>query len=596
MEKMKTFLKKRKIELLVALFLISMFVLAITSLKNETITNDEVVHLPAGYSYITKFDYRMNPEHPPLLKAFSALPLLFVKINFPYTEAWESSDQWTWGHQFLFESGNNADLLIFLGKIPPILLLMLLGWYLFLWAKTLYNEKIAVFVLALYSFCPLFLAHGRLVTTDVAIATFGFITLYYFWLFLKNESKEIKNNKLFWKFALAFSLTFLVKFSAPAVIIMLLVVSVLYILSFENKQRIEAFRKSFFAIFWGSVFSVFVITFVYFFFTFNLPPEVARNFINREIQYGFLFVPKNIFVPFLKWAVNIPILKGIAWYLTGMAMVFAHAEGGHTTYFLGQIGNGWWYYFPVIFHLKSTFPILIVFYTIFIYVLAKIYRYLKDAIWMKANLTNFIKENFDIFYLISPIIVLFTLGAITRLNLGVRYILPIYPFIYLLSGYAVYLIVNFLKKRIKLAYLDILMMTILIIWQFLSTISVYPYFLPFYNGLAGGANNGYKYAVDSNLDWGQDLKRLKIYMDEKNINKIYLSYFGKGSPEYYGINYEPLYPNMEGKIQGLVAISATNLQGASKVVNGKHVPEFSWLKKYPLVDKIGYSIFIYDVK
>lgn len=599
MDKMKKFIKKKKSEILTVIFLFLMFILAITSLRNETITNDEVVHLPAGYSYITKFDYRMNPEHPPLLKAFAALPLLFTKINFPQTEAWQSADQWTWGYQFLFQSGNNADLLIFLGKIPPILILMLLGWYLFLWAKTLYNEKIAVFVVGLYSFCPIFLAHGRFVTTDVAIATFTFITLYYFWLFLKSKDSSFKNNKLFWKFAVAFALTFLVKFSAPAVIIMLLGVALLYILSFETKkEKIEALRKTFLAIFWGGVFSIAAITVVYLIFTFKLLPEVARNFIDREIQFGFLIIPKRFFVPFLKWAVGIPILKGLAWYFVGMAMVFAHAAGGHTTYFLGEIGNGWRYYFPVIFNLKSTLPTLIVFYTIFAYLLGKFYRYLKDIIWMKANLAKFIKENFDIFYLFLPIVIYFILGTTTKLNLGVRYLLPIYPFIYLLSGYAVYLLANLLKKKIKLAYLDFLIMIGLLLWQFLSAISVYPYFLPFYNGFAGGADNGYKYAVDSNLDWGQDLKRLKIYMDEHNINKIYLSYFGKASPEYYGINYEPLLPDMEGKIKGFVAISATNLQGAYKEFNSKSVkePAFEWLKKYPLVGKVGYSIFIYNIR
>ncbi len=47
----------------------------------------------------------------------------------------------------------------------------------------------------------------------------------------------------------------------------------------------------------------------------------------------------------------------------------------------------------------------------------------------------------------------------------------------------------------------------------LETVSVYPHFTAFFNQAAGGPAQGANYLVDSSLDWGQDLKKLKTYMD-----------------------------------------------------------------------------------
>jgi hypothetical protein len=134
--------------------------------------------------------------------------------------------------------------------------------------------------------------------------------------------------------------------------------------------------------------------------------------------------------------------------------------------------------------------------------------------------------------------------------------------------------------------------------------------LAYFNELAGGPDNGYKYLVDSNLDWGQDLAGLKKYMDKNSIKSVKLSYFGSADARYYDIKYEYLpsiglepdnpgepwwyedgYTEDCGPVQGLIAVSATNLQG----VLFENRECFKWLEDYEPVAKIGYSIFIYDV-
>ncbi|GAI57384.1 unnamed protein product, partial [marine sediment metagenome] len=155
---------------------------------------DEVAHLPAGYSYLTQKDMRLNPEHPPLIKDLAAFPLLFIKgINFPSEiKDWKEdiNGQWGFGYYFLYGAGNPADIMIFWGRIPMVLILILLGFYIFKWARELFGPKVALLALFLFSFSPTFFAHGRLVTTDVGAAAGVFIATYYFLGALKNPSKR----------------------------------------------------------------------------------------------------------------------------------------------------------------------------------------------------------------------------------------------------------------------------------------------------------------------------------------------------------------------------------------------------------------------
>ena len=133
---------------------------------------------------------RLNPEHPPLLKDLAAIPLLFMKLKFDTNfSAWKDdiNGQWSMGWKFIFNSGNDPEKIIFWSRIPMILILMVMGFYIFRWAKELFGPKIALFALFLFSFSPTFIAHGRYVTTDVGAATAFFITTYYFvkWLSAK---------------------------------------------------------------------------------------------------------------------------------------------------------------------------------------------------------------------------------------------------------------------------------------------------------------------------------------------------------------------------------------------------------------------------
>ena len=135
----------------------------------------------------------------------------------------------------------------------------------------------------------------------------------------------------------------------------------------------------------------------------------------------------------------------------------------------------------------------------------------------------------------------------------------------------------------------------LCLWYAVSSIGTYPHYLAYFNEIAGGPESGYKYLVDSNLDWGQDLKNLKTYVDTEGLNTIRLAYFGSAHVDYYGIQALPLpmeRPDDFGDRRPEVyAISATYLQSGYL----GDTEAYSWLREYEPFAKIGYSIFLYQL-
>ena len=152
--------------------------------SHDSLIMDEMAHIPAGYGYVHFLDYRLNPEHPPLVKAISALPLLFLNLNFPVSNDFWQKDvngQWVGGAQFIFESGNDADKIIFWSRIGPMILTILLVLFIYFWAANLIGRWWGLAPAFMFAFSPTVLAHGHYVTTDVG-AAFGIFAASYFFV------------------------------------------------------------------------------------------------------------------------------------------------------------------------------------------------------------------------------------------------------------------------------------------------------------------------------------------------------------------------------------------------------------------------------
>lgn len=246
---------------------------------------------------------------------------------------------------------------------------------------------------------------------------------------------------------------------------------------------------------------------------------------------------------------------------------------GQGVFLMGDYSNhGWWYFYPLTLLMKTPVPLLVLL-PIAFRCLAKEER--RDA---------------RLWFVLLPIAGFLLFFCLSGYSVALRYILPIFPFFFVAAG-------ALIPCWSKLRYL----LCGAALWTLLTSLHATPHYLAYFNELFGGPGNGYKYLVDSNLDWGQDLKGLKRFMDINGIAKISLSYFGADAPQRYGIEYDWLpshylyNPAPEKKYdinpEQLVAVSATNLQGV--YLDNRDL--YKRLLEYEPVAKIGYSIFVYDL-
>jgi hypothetical protein len=197
---------------------------------------------------------------------------------------------------------------------------------------------------------------------------------------------------------------------------------------------------------------------------------------------------------------------------------------------------------------------------------------------------------------LTPVVIFFLALTQSKVNIGLRHILPVYPFLFVIASRLV--TIDFSRRGLTLFAIGAPL-----VFTAVSVLRVAPHQLAYFNEIVGGPDQGYRYLSDSNLDWGQDLKGVKAYMEKENLAMIYFSYFGTAPPSYYGIRYQyvpgswPLeWPPPNDKVpdtapRKVLAISVFNLQDVANPSN----PLFRWLWTRQPVAKIGYSIFIYDL-
>jgi len=583
-------MSNRLTNLIASVLLILMFLLALFSIKGMSATMDELAHIPAGYSYLSQKDYRLNPEHPPLIKDLSAFPLLFLNLNFPEEHpSWTEgvNQQWWFGNQFLYQSGNDADQIIFWSRIPMILLLILLGWFLFYWARKIGGNMIAISVLSLFTFSPTFLAHGRLVTTDVG-AALGVVLATYFWLkWLKNPSK--KNIILAGIF---FGISMLLKFSLVLLIPFFVIITLTY--AWFNTYNFKKVLKYIGLAILVGIIGMIVLWLVYEFHLLNYPLEKQFD----DTKY---ILESNALKPLVNltyWMSQKPIFRPYAQYLFGLLMATQRVAAGNTTYFLGQVSAaGSWYYFPVVYFLKIPLAFHLLTLIAMCYLVSK--RSLKNCF---VRFNYWIKNHFTEFSMLVFLLIYWLVSIKGNLNLGIRHVLPVFPFTYIL----VCLVIKKQLKNIQKPLIKKISFSLLFVifgWYIISSCLSFPYYLSYFNELGGGQKNGYQYVTDSNYDWGQDLKRLEVWVEKNNIEKIYVDYFGGGDVFYYlgekYLSWQGTKSPSELPNGSYLAVSATLLQGG----RGEPVKNFdqaagyyNWLNDYEPIDRAGNSIFIYYIQ
>jgi tetratricopeptide (TPR) repeat protein len=242
--------------------------------------------------------------------------------------------------------------------------------------------------------------------------------------------------------------------------------------------------------------------------------------------------------------------------------------------------EGWWYYFPVAFLIKTPIA-LIALITIGAVVLARRRH--------ELGLTNAI-------FIALPVVAYLAVSSANTFHVGIRHLLPIYPFSLMIGAAGAMVLVRRRSGRLALAGL-------MAFWVGVVA-DAYPHTLTFFNRFVGGPGNGHKYLADSNIDWGQGLKLLKKWMDRQSVRHVGLAYYGTADPAYYDIDYTQLPAAAPGltlpsiarewtkpQLPGYVAVGATVLTGV--YLDPEWRLFYRGLRGTKPAAVIGNSIFVY---
>jgi hypothetical protein len=509
------------------LLLLALGVSQAIAISRKTLTNDELVHIPAGYYYWTTGDFRFNSEHPPLVKMWAALPLL--ALTKPDTVPPDPGiPQQRWDFYGLFWQQRAADFvrLAFWPRIMMIPLALALGLLIFIYAKKLFGGTAAVFALAFYCVEPTMLAHGRMVHTDLA----GSLSFLGFFYLLHRYRESPSTPRAVW-LAVGTGVALLTKFSMIVAGIVLAATLLVDFLRSTKRDRGAIARRGVLA----ALIIVVLINGVYFF---QRPPlnDTDRSIIKGQQQFASTM------------ANAIPSLRHVlpTYFLFGMYNVMAHNEYGHAASLLGRHSlMGWWYYFPVAFALKTTIPFLMI-------SMAALGWGMHHAVRGRSRTHG---------AMLVPIAVYCAISLTSHINIGVRHFLPVFPFLMILSGGLLEELTRRWRKPggvVALVFLG---------WCALEAVRTFPHYTAYLNPLARG--EGWQYLSDSNVEWGDDAHDLAAYLKARGVANARCALLGGWmTMGYLGVRCSDLF-GADGPVpaSGYAAIGASFLNG-STVPNG----------------------------
>lgn len=527
----------QKLALLI-IFLVS-FGVQIYIAKSDSLTADEPVHLAAGYLHVVKGDYTYNAEHPPLMNDLSGLFIkIFVNPKLP-TDAPGSTEQFIYGDKFLFASGNNVVEIIFWGRFPVILFFLATLYLIFIWARSLWGVNGAILSTLLAAVCPNLLVNGHLATTDFILTFAALLNFYLLYKFIKNSSWQ---NAVY--FGLAVGLLLLSKFSGLTV---LLLSGVLYFLFFflnKKKWQWQNFLKLIVSLSIG-----FFLVWLVYVLSMRADWHWAISYYGLNYYDGLIWFKNAV-----KWLI-LPLKK----FWDGFSMVTEHNRIGHLSYLNGKFSQmGFWNYFPYVFLYKTPLAIIL----LLILAIINVFRNFRNEI---------------LFIILAPL-AYFLFSMTGHINIGLRHILPIYPFIYILIGGLILL----KEKWLKIAVL------ILTGAAILTSVSAFPDYLAFLNKFA--FRDDKPQISDSNYDWGQNQIRFANYLNQKGIRRVYFDCYSTLPLQQQGIEVSQL---PDKPVKGLIAMCGQQYILKLRGKEGK--PDFRWFLLDTPTEKFE-TIYIWDYR
>ena len=540
-----------------ALLLLWVFFAQVAFAARETsITLDEPLHIASGYACLLTGDYRLVEEHPPLLKMLQAAPLLLASPRLPDPRAvpgWDEGDLITVA-QHTVVIYRPIDPLVFAARVPTMLVGVLLGALIFRWTRDLTGKRSYLPVLAvfLFAFDPNMLAHAGVAATDLGAAAAMCGALYTFWRWLRQPTYTRA-----------------------------LVAALLLGLALGVKNT---------ALMLGPIYAVLLLW------------ACLRRHSWKPYLFQGMLIAAGAFL--LLWAIyrfEFGTISGIPFpipapsHLLPLRKLQQHMQDGHAAFLMGQnYHHGDWRYFPIAFALKTPpLTLLLCGWTL----LRGLWRLGKKRGRAGVALPLYASAPILLFLMLYTAV-----SLASGINIGYRHLLPMLPVIFVgVASYgmpgigSVLQVASYkLRNALRFTFYGILLGYAII------TLSFLPWHLAYFNVFADGPDGGYRYLVDSNLDWGQTWKALRSYFDVEGITEFYMSSYTINDPRAYGLDYTPLppwpdappvMPQRFDPPPGVYAISSTQLQGV--VIADAEM--FDYFRNLEPHTHIGYAMFVYEI-
>ncbi|HEY4009330.1 MAG TPA: glycosyltransferase family 39 protein, partial [Acidobacteriaceae bacterium] len=510
-------------------------------------------------------------EVPPLIKMWDAIPLLHRQITQPaFTGGPFKKEGFVLGQRFL--AANGIDQTLIPARIMATLLTVFLATLLFFCAREMFGDKPALFALLLFCLDPNFLAHGAFVTTDIGAALTMLAAVYAFYRYVKRPT-----------FArmiivgVAVGLTMTAKFTGVFIVPILIVIAAIdYWRSKKKTDNVNSPspRQLITGISVALVIGIGCVWTLYHFRYAARPGSLQLNPASGQYL-------QRLHSPLSRWVLT-TVSK---LHLLPEAYIYGLADTKISTlpsYFFGRdypAAPHW--YFPAAFLIKSTLPFLIL--------LGLAIAVILRGGWQKRR---------EIIFLTVPPLFLFLLCTSADLGIGYRHLLPMFPMLYILAaGCAAYVVSRYPKSIYAFA--------LLLAWQCVTTATARPGLLAYANEAWGGPSKTHLYLSDSNVDWGQQLRAVRKYLETHPSQPCYFAYFAQGPVDFrdYGINCRVLPTgsalwagldtmpfDQNPNVSGTVLISDGVLEGADIPGNENPYSQFRSIRPSAVIDR---GVYVY---
>ncbi|MDD5490155.1 MAG: phospholipid carrier-dependent glycosyltransferase, partial [Candidatus Moranbacteria bacterium] len=586
---------------------------------------DEIPHISGGYYYLKTGRYFINPEHPPLVKDIAGLgeiivhPKLpditnqtelpadfhraeypFIGAEFPKALEWQNNQD-HFGTMFLFQPPNNPDKIAFFARLAVIFANTLFLFLLFVLLKKIWSERAALLGLFFFAVSQFSIAHGSFVVIDFMSAILTGIAIISFALYLKTFAEEGKTAKYFLLTSVFFALALLSKFSSVVLLPAAFLGGLAYVFFIRGETSNRALCKTkiiakyLFAFAAIVIVALFLVSLFYVFHTYKMEDSVLIQKLHENYPEEQFPAVGHKILEAMVWSNS--LTKGLAAYINGVFMVMSRMiVSAQSTYFLGHVygneGAGIWY-FPILYlaklspglHLFSILSLTLIFFSLF----------KRKGPKIKKRLAKFFSNPLSLLLWVF----IFCYMAVTlrsTFQIGLRHIMPVILAAAILTGRGADLFWErkfFRSARLK--HLFLVVSTLMVFSVFCS----FPYYLEYYNFLAGGTDKGYKVATDSNYDWGgSDVRRLGKWMRDNNVSEIYTQIFADVPLKYYLGEKQKFY-NLQDT--GILPPSGSYIAvSVMEYMNNVYSADISPERKYTilqnnLVARVGKTIFVYRV-